>query len=40
MVPVNMMFLNVRRGSDLHVNTFTGTYNESILKDKNPTDSE
>ena len=31
-VPVNMMFLSVKRGSDLKVDTFTGTYTNGVLK--------
>ena len=31
-VPINMMFLSVKRGSDLKVDTFTGTYTNGVLK--------
>ena len=31
-VPINMMFLSVKRGSDLQVDAFTGTYTNGILK--------
>lgn len=31
-VPLNMMFLSVKRGSDLQVDAFTGTYTNGVLK--------
>ncbi len=31
-VPVNMMFFGIKRGSDLQVETCTGTYSNGVLK--------